>query len=590
MGVAAQRRRRIGLVVVVVLALMLELIDPIGRTQAVSSGQVGIAFFAALLTGGAIIFGLSFSSATLWPSLREINEYVGLSDWVTLASLGTLALAAGILVNLDTLVSFGSIVVIIGDLMGLVSFLKILSLASPDRRKVVLAQRLGAEFSLVAGHSERPTLAEHGRRGVLGRFITEFESSLARSDGTTLRELVGEVEQATSSLRRRDRGLHAGSHPLHLPTELAFDLLHRVAQRALSGRLDPRDAVDLQAQIADSLIGSAVDLSQGANDSHASAILGRLSLHLAWTASSAWTMSARKSLESATARSMIVSSGDLRGRILRSVDPDPSGLSSLDEQLIRPISTPLGCLTWLRCFVEFYGAPTTVALYPTYQLLSGERYRYNIWDGAPILAQLRFRLYANPSNTEEAEVTRTAFGSASNFDRTFLALSVGLLATLRDARLRSPATLGLPDLSDEPRRLAYEIWSFATHRYFDTAVEGLETLARYSSQRLPNDLWLQSSISLSQIAVPGPPIIDPVSRMSALGLAIALRLAPLDRLDSPSELHDFLSRLDPAYLSSIRLLADRILPPATAKAPVDAIVEQLCILHEMPNPGGTFTP
>ncbi len=590
MGVAAQRRRRIGLVVVVVLALMLELIDPIGRTQAVSSGQVGIAFFAALLTGGAIIFGLSFSSATLWPSLREINEYVGLSDWVTLASLGTLALAAGILVNLDTLVSFGSIVVIIGDLMGLVSFLKILSLASPDRRKVVLAQRLGAEFSLVAGHSERPTLAEHGRRGVLGRFITEFESSLARSDGTTLRELVGEVEQATSSLRRRDRGLHAGSYPLHLPTELAFDLLHRVAQRALSGRLDPRDAVDLQAQIADSLIGSAVDLSQGANDSQASAILGRLSLHLAWTASSAWTMSARKSLESATARSMIVSSGDLRGRILRSVDPDPSGLSSLDEQLIRPISTPLGCLTWLRCFVEFYGAPTTVAFYPTYQLLSGERYRYNIWDGAPILAQLRFRLYANPSNTEEAEVTRTAFGSASNFDRTFLALSVGLLATLRDARLRSPATLGLPDLSDEPRRLAYEIWSFATHRYFDTAVEGLETLARYSSQRLPNDLWLQSSISLSQIAVPGPPIIDPVSRMSALGLAIALRLAPLDRLDSPSELHDFLSRLDPAYLSSIRLLADRILPPATAKAPVDAIVEQLCILHEMPNPGGTFTP
>ena len=590
MGVAAQRRRRIGLVVVVVLALILELIDPIGRTQAVSSGQVGIAFFAALLTGGAIIFGLSFSSATLWPSLREINEYVGLSDWVTLASLGTLALAAGILVNLDTLVSFGSIVVIIGDLMGLVSFLKILFLASPDRRKVVLAQRLGAEFSLVAGHSERPTLAEHGRRGVLGRFITEFESSLARSDGTTLRELVGEVEQATSSLRRRDRGLHAGSYPLHLPTELAFDLLHRVAQRALSGRLDPRDAVDLQAQIADSLIGSAVDLSQGANDSHASAILGRLSLHLAWTASSAWTMSARKSLESATARSMIVSSGDLRGRILRSVDPDPSGLSSLDEQLIRPISTPLGCLTWLRCFVEFYGAPTTVAFYPTYQLLSGERYRYNIWDGAPILAQLRFRLYANPSNTEEAEVTRTAFGSASNFDRTFLALSVGLLATLRDARLRSPATLGLPDLSDEPRRLAYEIWSFATHRYFDTAVEGLETLARYSSQRLPNDLWLQSSISLSQIAVPGPPIIDPVSRMSALGLAIALRLAPLDRLDSPSELHDFLSRLDPAYLSSIRLLADRILPPATAKAPVDAIVEQLCILHEMPNPGGTFTP
>ena len=81
--------------------------------------------------------------------------------------------------------------------------------------------------------------------------------------------------------------------------------------------------------------------------------------------------------------------------------------------------------------VEFYGAPTTVAFYPTYQLLSGERYRYNIWDGAPILAQLRFRRYANPSNTEEAEVTRTAFGSASNFDRTFLALSVGLLATLR---------------------------------------------------------------------------------------------------------------------------------------------------------------
>ncbi|NNN15568.1 MAG: hypothetical protein HKL82_06880 [Acidimicrobiaceae bacterium] len=588
MGVAAQRRRRIALVIVVFLVLVLTLIDPTGRPQAVSSGQVGIAFFAALLTGGAIIFGLSFSSATLWPSLREINEYVGVSDWVTVASLGTLALAVGVLVNLDSMVSFGSTVVIFGDLMGLVSFLRILSLASPDRRKVVLAQRLGEEFTLAATHSERPTLVEHGSRGVLHRFITEFESSLTRSDSTTLRELVGEVEQATSSLRSRDRGLHAGGSPLHLPTELAFDLLHRLAQRALNGGLDPRGAVDLQTQIADGLIGSAVNISKGANDSQAAAILGRLSLHLAWTASTAWTMAARNSLESTTARSLIVSSGDLRGRILRSVDPDPSGLFSLDEQLVRPISTPLGCLTWLRCFVEFHGAPMTVAYYPTFQLLSGERYKYNIWDGAPILAQLRFHLYSSPSNTDEAVATRTAFGSASDFDRTFLALSVGLIATLRDARLRSPTTLGLPDLSDEPRRLAYELWSFATHRYFDTAIEGLETLARYSSQRLPNDLWCQSGVSLSQIAAPGPPIIDPISRMSALGLAIALRLAPLDPFDSPTELHGFLSRLDPSYLNTIRLLTDRILPNATAKAPVDAIIEQLCILHEMPS-SGTFT-
>ena len=589
MGVAAQRRRRISLVLVVVLIFVLTFIDPTGRQQAVSSGQIGIALFAALLTGGAIIFGLSFSSATLWPSLREINEYVGISDWVTVASLGTLALAFGMLVNTDTIVSFGSTVVIFADLIGLVSFLRILSLASPDRRKVVLAQRLGAEFALVAEHAERTTLAEQGSRGVLRRFITEFESSLARSDSTGLRELVGEVEQASSSLMGQDRRPRTASSPLQLPTELAFHLLHRVAQSALSGRLDPGPAVDLQAHIADSLIGSAADLSMGPNDSQASTILGRLSLHLAWTASSAWTMSARKSLESATARSMIVSSGDLRGRILRSVDPDPSGLSSLDEQLIRPISTPLGCLTWLRCFVEFHGAPMTVALYPTFQLLSGERYRYNIWDGAPIVAQLRFHLYTNPSNTEEAEVTRTSFGSVGDFDRTFLAISVGLLATLRDARLKAPVTLGLPDPSDEPRRIAYELWSFATHRYFNTAIEGLETLARYSSQRLRNDLWSQSSISLSQIAVPGPPIIDPVSRMSALGLAIAMRLAPLDRLDSPTELHGFLSRLDPSYLSSIRLLTDRILPTATSKAPVDTIIEQLCILHEMPNPG-TFTP
>ncbi len=585
MGVAAQNRRRITLVCVALVILTFALLDPLGRPEAITSGQIGLAFFAALLTGGAIIFGLSFNSATLWPSLGEINEYVGISDWVTTSALGTTALAIGALVGQDTIESFGSIVVIFGDLMGLVSFLRILSLASLDRRNDVLARRLGEEFSLIAAHSQYPALVDYGGKGVLHRFITEFESSLARSDTTALGELVNEVEQASTSLRDRYRPPHAVSSPLHLPIELSLNLLHRIVQRALGGGLDPRATADLQTHLAHGLIGTAFELSKDDHESSAAATLGHLSLHLAWTASTAWTMAARASLEPACARALIVSSSDLRGKILRSVDPDPSGIGNPDDLLQGPISTPLGSLTWLRCFMEFHGSPMTVALYPAFQLLSGERFSHNIWDGAPIISQLRYQLYSNSLNTKEAAASRDEFGSISDFDRTFLSLSVGLIATLRDVRLRSPATLGLPDLSTEPRRLAYELWPFATHRYFDTATEGLKALAHYTTQRPPSDLWYHSGNSLSGIAAPGPPIIHPLARMSALGLAIALRLAPLDPSDSPTELHSFLSRLDPSYLQSIRLLSARILPSGTATTPVEEIIEQLRILHEMPNPG-----
>jgi hypothetical protein len=49
---------------------------PVDKDDVVAATQFSVAFFATLLTGEAVIFALTFSAASSWPSLRAIHGTV----------------------------------------------------------------------------------------------------------------------------------------------------------------------------------------------------------------------------------------------------------------------------------------------------------------------------------------------------------------------------------------------------------------------------------------------------------------------------------------------------------------------------------
>ena len=51
-------------------------------SEASLSQEVSVAFFATLLTGEAVVFALSFSVSSGWPSLREIDRHIVFREWV----------------------------------------------------------------------------------------------------------------------------------------------------------------------------------------------------------------------------------------------------------------------------------------------------------------------------------------------------------------------------------------------------------------------------------------------------------------------------------------------------------------------------
>lgn len=79
---AARNKRQSTLVISAAVLLVVACVAPMAHSDVIDSAQVSIAFFATLLTGEAVIFALSFSVSSAWPSLREIDRHIAFREWV----------------------------------------------------------------------------------------------------------------------------------------------------------------------------------------------------------------------------------------------------------------------------------------------------------------------------------------------------------------------------------------------------------------------------------------------------------------------------------------------------------------------------
>ncbi|MET9554978.1 hypothetical protein [Streptomyces sp. NPDC006645] len=532
---------------------------PVEKDDAVDATQFTVAFFATLLTGEAVIFALTFSAASSWPSLRAIDKHIAFREWVLIGWVAAMFTSCGLLGKSDVSITYGALLFILANFFGVFSFIRLFGLASIGGRNRLLRKTLVRALADLRG---RPLIDDPA----VAAFLGALDQAISTNDPTGVRNLVGQlIGPSTHSFAG------ASSVALHL------EVLHRLARAALVRGADPVVVIGCAESLISSLLRRVRELDDPA------VVLGALSRDLAWLGSTARIMSVRGIASSRAARELVTMTVECRMRILLAVDPDPKQFNSPDE-VGSVITDPTGALLWARDFTEFHGAHQANGFYSVFQILTGSKFMGNYWDGDSVLGRMRQVLFGDdPAAGAEADAAREVFGDVAGFDRFWALVSVGAIGTLRDAVAPHPPELVHPEFTADGQLLGAYLRTFATHRWFSTAHEAHEALLTLVSLAdSPDDPWelinRRTARSALRTAVPRA---EPRDRGAALILAIAGRLAPLEPNASDSELRDFLAALPEPALAEAGKLACRILPGASACSadPANAIVVGLEVMQ-----------
>jgi hypothetical protein len=578
--IVARDARRVALTVCVVGLLAVAWAVPLSRQDVIDSATFSIAFFATLLTGEAVIFALSFSASSAWPSFREIDGHIGFRDWVVTGWLGAMLTASGLLAQAATAATYGAFLFLLADLVGMFSFIRLLGLASSGGRKRLLARTLGRALQDRARGARQRQAGE----AVVAAYLGQLDQSASGGDGGSVQDLAAELAGAVADNR--------GTAPAtQSALALHLEAVHRLAKAALVGKLDPVVASAAARALVESLLARVRVPLDGAapgavRPELAAAVLGQASRYLAWLASTSLVLSARQVTTASSAREMVAFAVASRDLILHLADPDPPGAGPGD--LGTPLAGPACAVAWLADFTDFHGSHQAAGLYPVYEILTGSKFLGNYFDGDSILSGLRSVLFSGAAGslTPAAQATRQAFGTVTEFDLTWTLVSVGAIATLRDVRIAHPPELIRPEFSPDHQLLAAYLRTFAAHRFFSTAEQAMTTLTSLVSHTAaPGGMWHQVRAIASHTGWTAPmPVIEPRQRLSACVLAVACRLAPLDPGEPDRELHAFLTALPLPLLEATGRLAVRVLPGRdTSRAGQygvqQAISERLRVLH-----------
>ena len=552
-------RRQAVLACCALLLIPLAVRHPASRGDAVDATQFTVAFFATLLTGEAVIFALTFSAASSWPSLRAIDSHIAFREWVFIGWIAAMFTACGLLGKNGTSLTYGALLFILANIFGVFSFIRLFGLASIGGRNRLLRETLA---SALAGPQPQALLDD----SVVAAYLGALDQAISTNDPTGVRHLVAQLVDA-----RVAPGGKASS------VVLRMEVLHRLARAALIRGADPVVVVSCGESLISSLVQQARELPDPP------VVLGELSRYLAWLANTARLLSVRRIASSHAARELIAMTVESRLRVLLAVDPDPKLFASADE-VASVIREPLGVLIWIRDFTEFQGAHQASALYGVFQILTGAKFMGNYWDGDSVLSALRQALFGQEERTTspEADAARWLFGDATEFDRFWTLVSVNAIATLRDTRVAHPPELARPEFTPDPQLLGAYLRSFAAHRWFGTARDAHEALISLVSRaEHPSSPWELARVRTSGLRLRTPaPRTEPRQRPAAMVLAIACRLAPLEPGGPDTELRAFLTALPSAALAATDELAARVLPGSEQQGePGDAVVTGLKVMQ-----------
>lgn len=214
-------RREAVLAFCALLLIPLAVYLPADRGDAVDATQFTVAFFATLLTGEAVIFALTFSAASSWPSLRAIDSHIAFREWVFIGWVAAMFTACGLLSKSATSLTYGALLFILANVFGVFSFIRLFGLASIGGRNRLLRQTL---TEALPGPRPQVLLDDP----VVAAYLGALDQAISTNDPTGIRNLVGQLVDAEVEPRSHDSSV-----------VLRLEVLHRLARATLVRGADP---------------------------------------------------------------------------------------------------------------------------------------------------------------------------------------------------------------------------------------------------------------------------------------------------------------------------------------------------------------
>lgn len=577
-------------------------LTPLPDTSAAVDVSLGL--FATLLTALTIVLVLTVDVDSKWPSLLDVVGASFVVPWFVVA-VGAVILAA---TAGGPSASAALLVALLGALLGVGSVALVLWKASgPGRRRFlssVLRRRLLRDH--VAARSERSDI--HGADAATGLALDPFrrvvDAMLDADDAVRLGDRVDEALIATSALEGEERlsGLN-----------LLLWLLDRLGRAALRGKVTNPVVGDLLTRVGLAIVTRSGEMVRESRDEGRASrdgvaaerigavYLGQVSRLMAWQAHTAHELAPDGTSMRPVSRVLIDAALSVREAVAAAVDPGPPrGAPPASEAWEGGLSDPLAVLLWQWGWVEYNPTHLGRDMYVLVEVLTRERFFGSFgWGNGCPLTEAMDRLDRG-DRADDGEL-RAARRHASDvllqvggLPDASLELFATFLATWRArAWMPPPGLAGNAAYSTEPFRAARAVRLFTLRRpehRFRSADEAIDALAALSSH-VGRDTCLWNEVADAYGRVPGvaPPLASPADRPAACVLAVAARIAPLERASAGreaarEEVRRYFDLLPSRLRDAALRLADEIFAAeahGSAAAPmVDRLTAHLDVLLE----------
>lgn len=430
---------------------------------------VSLGFFSGLLTALTIVFAVTTTPQTRWPTFGDLIGVIAVGSWLITATSSFLIAASGQVFSNRGLILAGALLAVTQVFFGLDTLFVLMRFRSAAGRHAVLAHLTTKRLHQVAALDSNVSVTECQE---LGDFWQEINYTIDRND---IAELAARVSEAADGWAR-------DSTPAEARKRLALltQLLERIGRSILYESL-PGDAAraaiphlvdgSLRASWRLASLTFPARLSEDREELSAAVTLGQICRVIGWLQQASQERLQIKPDE-APARQILDSVIEGRRRIVNYVDPDPPGFyRTVQDPWPYGFADPAPTLVWLAAMCEFGGTYVGTGLYILCEVLTDVKFFGNYWNDDCIFSEIEGRIGRRGELSEKVRAIMP--GLVGDLASVSLELSALVIAGLRDRRYTPPE--GLEEdaaFNTDPRYLRSQISMFTTYNCLPDAEAG----------------------------------------------------------------------------------------------------------------------
>jgi hypothetical protein len=454
-----------------VLVWRLGLTLPVGRAEVV--WQVDLGSFTALLTALTIVFAVTVTPQTRWPSFGDLVGAIAVTSWLVTAAVGILCAAAGDVWSNPSLLAVGMVLTLVQLALGLDTLVALMRFRSAAGRRTLLMRLTTRRLHRAAARGGRVRAAEHPD---LADLREEIEYSIDRNDVAEIAARVNEVVDGWPNDVTADQIRYRLALQTHLLERLGRSVLFEsLAGDAARAAMPPLVQGALQASWRLTTMTFPSRQAPQRDEIPAAVVLGQICRVIGWLQQCAHERLQRIPDDPAN-RQIINAVAQSRPRIVQFVDPDPPGFfRTPQDPWPYGLSDPTATLLWLAAMTEFGGSYVGSGLYTLCEVLTGAKFYGNYWTGDCVFSEIERRLQTDGA---EARTGLAALTSCGGLPVVSLELAAGVIAGLRDRRFVPPEGWeNDPIYSLDRRYLRAQLTMFASYDCLPDAQAALDWMA-----------------------------------------------------------------------------------------------------------------